>query len=438
MNKILIYKELKDFLRNKTFFIFSILLFFMIAYSFFSAVDLYSKASVSALNNPLYAVGFEPVQGVFVPTFGGIFILLSLIAPFLFIQSISNEKKYNTISLIAQFPISLFKVFTSKFVSATILLLLFLSFLIPTIFLWINLGGHIAIAEIFLLFLGYFLYGTLVVSVSFFFSSIFSNSSQASISTLFFLISSWFIDFGKDMNILSFFKNISNFTLTKQLKFFENGILSFQAIFYFLILIYLFFALGYLFFNFTIRNKFKYILVNSAIFIILFSLNTKTHLNFDLTESKRNSFSPNITKFLKRLPPIHIKIFLEPTDSRAIDYKNDFLKKLSLIKSNLTIEYASKKELKENYGFFKYTINNKSEKTLSNSEEEIFMIFEELAKTKLKPAKNDDKFQGFPLVVKKRWSFLLFIIYLLFLPFIIVFLYFFIQKFHRRKYYEKD
>jgi hypothetical protein len=76
--------------------------FLIISYSFYSAIDLYSKASKEALNNPLYATGFEPVKGVFVPTFSGIFMLITLLSPFIFILPIIYDRKIGSIYLLYQ------------------------------------------------------------------------------------------------------------------------------------------------------------------------------------------------------------------------------------------------------------------------------------------------------------------------------------------------
>ncbi len=426
-------KEINDFLKSKTSILFIILFSSIISYSFYSAVDLYSKASIAAIDNPLYAAGFEPVSGIFVPAFGGFFIIMSLIAPFLFIQPISFEKNHNTITLIAQFPMSLKTVFVVKFISATVFLLIIMVFLLPIFIIWYLIGGHLPFAEIILLFLGYFLYGLLIISISFFSSSVFNNNAQSSMTALSLIIFSWFLDFGKDMNILPFINNISKWSVTKQLKYFDNGILSFQAINYFVLLIILFCVLSYIFFDFSIKSKSKPVLITFVSFLVLFFINTKINYNYDLTESRKNSFSIEKTEFLKKIPSLSIKIYLEQTDSRAKDYENDFLKKLKLVKSDVKVKYVTGKELKNNYGIYKYEINGKADTTFSNSEEEIFMILENLSGLKLKKENEDNYFKGYPLVVNKGWSFYMFIFYLILLPFGILIIYFKKQIIHTRR-----
>ncbi len=433
----LLLKEIKDFFKSKTILIYFLLLFGIMAYSFYSAIDLYSKASVAAIDNPLYAAGFEPGVGVFVPTLGGFFIVLSLILPFLLIQSINNEKRYNTLPLIAQFPHSLSSIFTIKILSAIIIILVSILFILPLLFFWRSYGGHIPWQEFILLLFGYFLYALFILAVSFFSASIFQTSAQASIFTIAFIMLSWFIDFGKEMNISPFIKKLSSWTITRQLKFFEDGILSVQSILYFMILFSFFAFLSYLFFNFSIKNKTKKVLIIIIIhlFLLLFISTIKT--KYDITESKRNSFSPVQNSFLKKLPEIKIKVYLEPTDSRYKDYENDFLKKLKLVKSDIKIIFAKGKELKNSYGIFKYTINGKTMKTYSNSEEEIFMIFKDLSGLKMKKEDMKNNFKGYPLVIKNRQSTPFIIIYLILFPLMIFSIYYKLNFLDRRKKHEK-
>ena len=424
----LLQKELKDFFKSKTVLIYFLLLFILIAYSFYSAVDLYSKASVSAIGNPLYATGFEPCPGIFVPTFGGLFIILSLIAPFMFVQSVINEKKNNTIAVLAQLPFSLNFLFFMKFLAATIVLLLSFVVVSPLFFWWHFLGGHIPIAENLLLLSGYFLYGMFVISVSFFSASVFRENAPASIFTLAIVIFPWFVDFGREMNILSFFNVISRWTVTNQLKFFENGILSLQAIFFFALLILLFTFSALWLFNFNIRNKLKPLSVTLFTFAIFFVLNTGIYSDFDMSESRKNSFSMPETEFLKKLPPLEITIYLAPTDSRTKDYENDFLKKLKMVKHDVSVRFAEGKSLDSEYGKFEYSLKSKSEKTYSNSEEEIFMLLKNLSGMKIGKTPSDTKYKGFPLVAKKKWSFPFFVFYLVLLPFGLAAIYYRINK----------
>ncbi len=428
---LLIEKEIKDLLKSKSFLLYSFILFYITAYSFYSAVDLYSKASMAAINNPLYATGFEPVAGVFVPTFGGLFIVLSLFSPFVLIRIFGIEKSNNTISLVRQIDFSETEIFLSKLSSGLFFILLSLIAFLPLLIIWKTIGGHLPKVELFLLFFGYLLYGTFVVSISIFSSVIMKTTAQASIFAIALIVFSWFLDFGKDMHIFSYLDKISDWTVTSQLKEFESGIFSLQAVFYFLILSSFILLLSFVAFNINLRRKVKLSALLTIFFILLFFFNTLYQYKRDLTESGKHSFSYEETVFLKKLPEIKIKVFLEPTDSRYRDYENDFLKKLKMVKTDVKINFAEGKELKENYGLFEYTINGETAKTYSNSAKEIFLVLEELSGKKIeKSDKKSSVYKGYPLVVKRGWSHSLFFIYLILFP---IFLILFQLKKPRRK-----
>ena len=336
---ILILKEVKDFFKSKATALYFLFLSLLVGYSFYSAIDLYSKASIAAVDNPLYATGFEPTMGVFVPTFGALFIAISLVSPFMFINLISIEKRLNTIFLAVQYPFSFFKFYLSKVIAGIFILLISLSVMLGSLFLWDFYGGHISIAEISLLFSGYFLYGMFALGVSFFSASIFRDNAQASVFSLGIIMFSWFLDFGKEMKIIPFMKDFVS--ITYHLKNFENGILCMQSVIYILSLTLFFLYLAYVFFNFTLRHRLQYIMAGMLIFILINYVGTGLQ-SYDLSENKKNSFSKEKNELIRKLSDLKIKIYLEPTDSRAKDYQNGFLKKLRLIKKDVKIEYMER------------------------------------------------------------------------------------------------
>jgi ABC-type transport system involved in multi-copper enzyme maturation permease subunit len=429
----LLKKELKDILKTKTAVIYFLLLFLIVAYSFYSSVDLYSKASVNAISNPLYAAGFEPVFGVFVPTFGGLFMVFSLVAPFLFVRLIGKEKENNTILLLLQLPFSIRSVFLFKLLAGFLVVVITILLVFPVFAIWHFLGGFIPLLESFLLVFAYLLYGFFVLAVSVFSSVIFKKSANASVFALWIIISSWFIDFGKDMNVIPFANAISQFSLTAVLKVFENGIFSSFCVSYLLLLSFLFLSSGYVYFNLNIRNKLKYIICLLCVFVVAVFVFYKFQVQFDLTMSKKHSFSYEKTDFLKHMGKLKIKVYLEPTDSRFKDYQNDFLKKLRLVKRDVVVKFAKEKELNQNYGLFEYDIEGEKETTYSNSEEEIFMVLSKLCNKTLRDTKEGKNFKGYPLVVGKRWASGLFFIYLLVFPVLLFVFFNFSKMFYKEK-----
>jgi len=428
---LLLFKEIKDIFFSKTTILFLVILSFMIGYSFYSAVALYSNASVSAMNNPLYATGFEPNIGVFVPSFGGLFLLFSLFLPFIIIPLISLEKERNTISILVQIPFSFNRILLSKFIASFLFLIFVFLLEIPTLIIWKIYGGHIPWSEFLLLNLGYLFYGIFVVSISVFSATIFKNTASASIFSILIITISWIIDFGKDMNISVLILTVAKWTTTSRLNFFEQGIFSLSSIIYFIMLFFIFIFLSRYFLGIELKKR--YILYSIITLflgvLIIFNFN----FNIDLTESSRNSFPKNIMNAISKSPEISIDIYMRREDSRFKDYKESFLDKLSLIKRDVNINFIKGKELNDNYGLFIYKINNKTEKTYSNSEEEIFPIIFKLSNVKLDKISDSDRYQGYPLVVKKSRLSVISYIYYLFIPLLFLFIYFIRIKYRGSK-----
>ncbi len=420
----LLQKEIRDIFLLRGGLLFLIIFCFIFGYSFFNAVNLYSNASMAAVNNPLYASGFDPAQGIFVPTFGALFVLFSLFLPFVLIPLISLEKKQNTLAILTQIPFSFGKILTAKIISGILFLVFILVLTVPAAIIWKGYGGYIPFNELLLLMLGYLLYGIFVIAVSFNSGALFNNTAGASIFCMSIIISSWVIDFSKDMiNVPPFLQFMSEWTLTRTLKYFERGILSSTAIVYFIILSVVFFLLSYIFLRFDLRRKWKWILTIVTAFILVMIIMPKVSVNFDVTQSRRNSFPAGISKAIKNISHIEIDVYLRKMDSRFIDYKRSFLDKLFLIRNDVKVNMISGDALRNNYGLFDYKVNGKSGQTYSNGEEEIFPIILRLANISIDENGKGKIFPGDPIVVNKKQARKILYVYFLFFPLALISVY---------------
>jgi len=432
----LFIKETGDLLRSKAGLLFNILAVGLAGFSFQSAVELYSNASVQAIGNPFYSSGFEPVQGVFTPTFGGLFIAFSLLLPFVFIQLIGTEKRQNTLALLYQLPCGFNTILLVKAAAGILFLVVTLGISSSVFIFWFLMHGHLYFPEIALLLSGYFLYGCIILALSLFISSLFSNTSTASLLTLFAVLASWIIDFAKDMNISPLLMHVSNWSFTANLKPFENGILSLRSIIYSIFIILFFYGLTYLNMRFDLRNRWRYFL--SACLLSAFSLGivNTLELKIDVTESSRNSFPSEICRAIAALPSLSMVVYLEKTDSRFKDWDKTILQKLLMIRPGMHVDFPTGAILKRNYGKFVYTVNGKSGETFSNSEEEIFPLIFGLAGQKAPDAK-DGTFSGYPLTADPQTLRAIGIMYYCIIPGMFIAVFFFrafgLSYFTRRK-----
>jgi len=428
--RILFIKELRSLFFSKTALLFLTILSFLTGYSFYSAVALYSNASVSAVGNPLYAAGFEPVSGLFVPLFGGLFILFSLFLPFVVIPLIISEKEQNTLTLLLQIPFSVAEILLAKVAAALLFLLSSFLMIVPATLIWWFYGGHIPFGELALLHTGYFLYGFFVVSVSLFSASLFKNSATASLLAIFLITSSWVIDFGKDMNISPLLLTLSEWTTTRMLHLFEIGIFSFPALFYFTGLSLLFLLLTRSFFAFKIESRRMISLWFQL--VIVFAATLLMDKSVDVTESHKHSFPSHITAALQKLPPVEVNVYLRRTDSRFKDYEVTVLNRVRLVKNNVTVTMMSGAALDEKYGLFVYKTAGKEVETYSNSEEEIFPLLFGLTGISLDSEKEEKPFPGYPLVVDKSKLSVISVVYYLLIP-LLFFAIFIIRRIHTKR-----
>ena len=236
-------------------------------------------------------------------------------------------------------------------------------------------------------------------------------------------MASWLVDFGRDMNISPLVTAVSDWTVTRMAKLFENGIMSVQANAYFLLLSLGFAACGYWLLRFDVRQKWRHLTATAFITITALYFSSHLHFNADHSESKRNSFPPHISEALKKVSALTIEVYLEKTDSRFRDYQKSFLEKLYLVKAGAKVIISSGAALKENYGRFVYRINDRTEATFSTGDEEIFSIIFSLAG--IEPARGGELpfYPGYPLITSPRSRGAVLLIYLAVIPALLILAY---------------
>jgi len=429
---VLLKKEILQTFRNPAtllFFVFSSLLF---GSSFVASLSLYSTASVKALTDSIYARGFEPVLGIFLPSFGGLFLVFSIILPFAVIPALSLEKKHNTLTVLFQLGYSPFKIVSSKFLSSFFVVAVSLFIPLSGAAIFYLLGGHIPFKEFFLLFFGYFLYSLTVVAISLFAGAIFNSVSSSSVVALVLILYSWIVDFLSGVSNSAVLNFLSSFTLTSLLKDFESGILNLRSVFIFVLIIFFFLFLTFVVLSpeKRLRKVFVFALMLFPVCFFVFNFSKR----IDFTESLRNSFPPQIAEKIRKIQNLSIKIYLNKEDSRFYDYKKEFLDRVILVNPDIKVEFAKGKQLEENYGIFVYCVGKgkekKCEKTYSNSPEEAFIILSKLSGMSV-PIDFSGDFPGYPLTVKKTVLGNLKIFYYAFFP--ILFFLFYLFMLGRKK-----
>jgi len=100
--RIILQKELAGLLAGRAFWVLLLIQSLLTGASYSQALSLYAEASRTALSTPALAVGLSPLEGVFVPTFGSLYLGLTLLFPFVAIRQLAQERADRTLLLLLQ------------------------------------------------------------------------------------------------------------------------------------------------------------------------------------------------------------------------------------------------------------------------------------------------------------------------------------------------
>ena len=176
--------ELWSLLSSRGLWILSLLVGPLVGYSFVQATSLYGEASKPAVVTPQLAVGLNPFDGVIIPTYGAIYLALTLLFPFVAIRVISSDKFSGALRLLLQTPLRHSTLLAAKTMVAIIAWLVVELPGLLTLWHWRVSGGHIFVQETICLLTGHFLYGLIVTSISFFAAAIAESASTAALLVL--------------------------------------------------------------------------------------------------------------------------------------------------------------------------------------------------------------------------------------------------------------
>src|SRR5438132_4850568 len=221
----LLAKEMREVASGRALWTMLLILCSLVGYSFFQAAALYGEASSAARDSPVLASGLTPLDGVLVPTFGALYVAVTLLFPFVAIRTLGREKETGALRLLVQLPYRAPTLIAAKM---TAIFAAWLAALIPAataLAIWAILGGHLYAAETANLVVGHLLYGLLVGAIALFAASISDSAATAAIITLAFTVGSWVLDFALagQPGALEW---ISRLSLTQTLRSFEQGLLS--------------------------------------------------------------------------------------------------------------------------------------------------------------------------------------------------------------------
>ncbi len=180
----LLAKELWEIASGRALWIMLLILCPLVGYSFFQAVSLYGEASSAGQDSPALASSLSPLDGVLVPTFGGLYLVATLLFPFVAIRTLGSEKESGALALLVQLPYRVPTLILAKMAAIFGAWLAAVICAASALAVWLALRGHLDVAETLNLLIGHLLYGLLVGAIALFSASISESAATAAIITL--------------------------------------------------------------------------------------------------------------------------------------------------------------------------------------------------------------------------------------------------------------
>ncbi len=417
--RVLLIQEVRNILLSPALWGLLILLSLLVGYSFIQAVELFSQASQTALTYPELATGMNPIEGIFVPTFGAYYLIETLLLPFIIIRLIGHDKQNGTLKILLQLPLSVFALNGVKLAAMSVVWLLMLIPAVVTAISWIMLGGSIYYPEFLILLLGHAFYAKTIVCIAIFATAVSKNLPTAAMICLSVTLGCWVVDFtGGGQGWLGI---LHNWSLTTLLHQFESGLISLKAITNFIIIAVLFFVAGTIWLHpgKQLWHKIRSMLLIVAVFPLAFIGTDQLNGYVDVTESQRHSFNPADVMALQQMQkPLEITVHLAPEDGRFYDLNHEVLTKLKRVVPDLRLHFADtgsnglfSAAATDTYGLIEYEYAGKKDQSYSNSPEEILPLLHNLAEQKVTPDKLQG-YSGYPLIADAGGSKVIFYLFL--------------------------
>lgn len=408
---MLLAQEIRTLLVSPALWVMLMILSLLVGYSFIQAVKLFSQASQTALSYPELASGMNPLEGIFVPTFGAYYLVETLLLPFVIIRLIGQDKQNGTLKLLLQLPLSPFSLNAIKLLAMAVVWLFILLPAVSVLIIWQYLGGAVHFPEIFTLVLGHTLYSLTIVCIAMMATVISNALPTAAMICLAATLGSWVLDFaasdGGWMGVLG------GWSLTTLLRQFESGLLSSISIASFVALSLLFFIAASVLLHPGRRfhSKIKALFWTFTTLLVVVSGVMQIPLFIDVTENRKHSFNPADVRALQQMnEPLKITIHLAKEDGRFYDLEHGVLMKLRRILPELEVVFADMQSSglftapeSDRYGLIEYEYAGKHEQSYSNSTFEILPLLHALAGHQVKPDVVAD-YAGHPLVADASWS----------------------------------
>ena len=414
---LLLTKEFRELFASRAFWIMLLIAGVLVGHAFITAVGLYSEMSGGGGGPAALPQGLTPLDGILVPTWGAYDLAATLLFPFVAIRLIAVERETGALKLLLQLPGA---VGIKVMAKAIVLLCAWLVSWIPglvAIVLWNSYGGHVYGPETLNLLLGHLLRGLLSAGLAVAAGAVAESAASAAIVTLGLTVGAWALDFvaaGRG----GWLQQIAAYTPTAALRTFEQGLLRLNVVIVMLVLSCAGFGLAAIWLHTgrTVRARFVAVLILVMVVATLAWSGAKANTSWDVSENRRNSFSPEDEAVLKQVSqPLKITVFLSPEDPRLTDFEQNVLRKLRRALSRLEVEYAATSTTglfeTDRYGEIWYELGGQKVMERSTIEEVVLDQIYKLANLTAPERSIEESYSGYPLAAEPKYAAFIFYLF---------------------------
>jgi hypothetical protein len=406
----LLAKEARDLLLGRAPWVLLTLLCLLVGYGFEQAVSLFAEASRAAVGNPMLARNLSPLDGIVVPNFGALYLATTFLYPFVVIRAVASEKQSGARALQLQLPYSpLMAVMAKLCVLALAWLVMTLPCQIALMF-WTLIGGHIDLVETANVLLGHFLYACVVTGIALYAAVLSASGASAAIATLACTLGFFVLDFASAGGE-GLLKEVAEFSLTAVLRGFERGVFSLGAVFGTGLAAFALVSLAAIWWHTGTLGRRRLALTFAVIITATSASYGLSRLNtyIDMTEDRRNSFSPADEAVLRALDRrLSVIVQLAASDPRYADFERGVLGKLRRTVPDIVVERIGAQgsgafeQSEQDYGIIIYRYEGREASSRSTGAGEILPLIYTLVGRGPQSMPSPPPYPGYPLVAEPR------------------------------------
>jgi ABC-2 type transport system permease protein len=386
---ILLGKEARELLVSRALWAMVVIGSVLVGFSFIQAVHQYSDSSASAARLPQLAANLNPLDGIVIRVFSGVYLMNTFLLPFVAIRMIGNEKQTGSLKLALQLPVGIYRLTAIKLLALFVGWAIALVPAISALTMWsLLLGGHLYWPELLSVVLGHWLYALVIAGISFLAAAITESSATAAIVALALTIGSWILEFAGNTST-GLVRAISSFALAPALRGLEQGLVGSPTAVALAVLALGLLALAVVWLPPGISRREKLLRSGAVAGVAAQALLLAVQLPIyaDVTEDQRNSFNPADVRALRQMPrELKVSVNLASNDALFLDLQRNVLTKLQRTAPHVTITYPETSTSSllggtsgANYGLVTYTYAGKQGSSRATSAREILPLIEALS-----------------------------------------------------------